>query len=473
MEKSRDGARSESRPRRSDAARPALLIIDRDAGAWKAIREALSAQYEVKCVGDRVAAMAFVHEHRPAVAILELSTPASANDLHGGIVTLRDILEVDRFTKVVVLADRGDREVALKAIGAGAYDLITKPLIIEEVRQLLVRCFYVANLERDFHELQRQMEPDGFGGMVGASQAMQAVFASIRKVAASDAPVTILGESGTGKEMVARAIHDHGARRDGPFVAINCSAIPESLLESELFGHEKGAFTGASSQRRGRIESASKGTLFLDEIGDVPLPIQVKLLRFLQEQTIERVGGRVEMKVDTRILAATNADLEKAMRAGTFREDFFYRLAVIRITLPPLRSRGDDIALIARTFLNRYAAQNMRQGLAFSREALRAIASHPWPGNIRELQNRIRRAVIMAEGGRIASRDLELESAEASAGPSLKEAREDLEREMVQGALRRHGGKIAPAAVELGVSRPTLYDMIERYAVHKVDEQSA
>ncbi|HRP06450.1 MAG TPA: PEP-CTERM-box response regulator transcription factor, partial [Opitutaceae bacterium] len=410
----RDGA-----IRGRDTAKSPVLIIDRDLPAWERARASLAELCEMRAVSDRVAAMAFVHEHRPAVVFMELAISSQTNDPNEGIVTLREILEVDRFTKVVVITSGSDRAIALKAIGAGAYDLISKPLVVDELRQLLVRSFHVAHLEREFRELKEQVEPTGFAGMIGAGPAMQAVFASIKKVAASNAPVTILGESGTGKEMVARAIHEQSARRDGPFVAINCSAIPDSLLESELFGHEKGAFTGANTQRKGRIESASKGTLFLDEIGDVPLSVQVKLLRFLQEQTIERVGGRVEMKVDTRILAATNADLEKAMREGTFREDFFYRLAVVRITLPALRDRGEDITFVARSFLHRYAVQNRRQNLVFSRDALRAIERHSWPGNIRELQNRVRRAVIMAEGSRVTPHDLELESTEPAPGPSL------------------------------------------------------
>ncbi len=452
---------------------PTLLVVDGDDKVRAQLRNALSGQYKVLQAADRATTMALVRSHRPAVVLLGLGLRPESNDPGEGVATLREIIETDGVAKVVVMSGRDDRSLALQAIGAGAYDFITKPVAFDQLKQLLVRSFHVVHLEKEFRELREQMEPGGFAGMLGTSPAMQAVFSSIRKVAASDAPVTILGESGTGKEMVARAIHDHSSRKDGPFVAINCSAIPEALLESELFGHEKGAFTGAAAQRKGRIENAAKGTLFLDEIGDVPLPVQVKLLRFLQEQTIERVGGRQEMKVDTRILAATNADLEAAMRSGRFREDFFYRLAVVRIQLPPLRARGGDITLVARAFLHRYAVQNARPNLLFSQDALRAIERHPWPGNIRELQNRVRRAVIMAEGNRITPHDLELASTEPAPGPSLKEAREDLEREMVQSALRRHGGKISPAALELGISRPTLYDLMERYGVDKASEQSA
>jgi two-component system NtrC family response regulator len=296
---------------------------------------------------------------------------------------------------------------------------------------------------------------------------MQAVFESIRKVATTDAPVLILGESGTGKEMTARAIHRLSSRRDGPFVAINCSAIPESLMESELFGHEKGAFTGAHAQRKGRIEVSEGGTLFLDEIGEVPLPIQVKLLRFLQEQCIERVGGRQEIRVDTRVVAATNADLKKGMSGGTFREDLFYRLAVVQIILPPIRDRRDDILLLAQSFLNRFSAESNKSGLTFGQDAVRALRRHSWPGNVRELQNRVRRAVIMSGGKRLSAQDLELDQTATSQASSLKEARESLEREMIQEALRKHSGKITAAATELGISRPTFYELMEKLGVQK------
>jgi two-component system NtrC family response regulator len=297
---------------------------------------------------------------------------------------------------------------------------------------------------------------------------MQTVFDSIRKVATTDAPVLILGESGTGKEMTARAIHQRSSRKNGPFVAINCSAIPESLIESELFGHEKGSFTGAHAQRKGRIEHSSGGTLFLDEIGEIPLPIQVKLLRFLQEQCIERVGGRQEIQVDTRVIAATNADLKKGMSSGTFREDLFYRLAVVQIVLPPLRDRDDDIVLLAQSFLRRFAGENGKTSLSFGPDALRAIRQHPWPGNVRELQNRVRRGVIMSEGKRLTPADLELESTlGAGQGVTLKEARERLEAEMIRHALRKHAGRITSAAIELGISRPTLYELMDKLAINR------
>jgi two-component system NtrC family response regulator len=304
--------------------------------------------------------------------------------------------------------------------------------------------------------------------MLGSSPSMQEVFASIRKVATTEASVLILGESGTGKEMVAQAIHRCSARKAGPFVPINCGAIPENLLESELFGHEKGSFTGAHMQRKGRIELAEGGTLFLDEIGELPPLLQVKLLRFLQEQTIERVGGRTSLPINTRVLAATNADLKQAMAEGGFREDLYYRLAVISLRLAPLRERPADVAVLAQAFLQKFGAQNKRENLRFQPQALHAMQKHRWPGNVRELENRVKRAVIMAEGRRVTAADLELADALAGGPPvTLRDARETAEREVVQQALTRHGGKIAPAAADLGISRPTLYELMEKLGLKR------
>jgi two-component system NtrC family response regulator len=296
---------------------------------------------------------------------------------------------------------------------------------------------------------------------------MQQVFNSVRKVATSEAPVLILGESGTGKEVVARAVHRRSPRREGPFVAINCGAIPENLLESELFGHEKGSFTGAHAQRMGRFELASGGTLFLDEIGEMPLALQVKLLRFLQEHQIERVGGRTQVEVDARVLAATNKDLRLEMEEGRFREDLFYRLAVVTVKLPPLREREGDLRYLAQAFLRRFALESDREVPRFSEAALRAIDRHAWPGNVRELENRVRRAVIMAERRRVTPADMELESPTPSAIRSLKEAREELERDLVFSSLRRHNGKISRAAAELGISRPTFYELMDKLGIDK------
>ena len=343
---------------------------------------------------------------------------------------------------------------------------MAKPVEMGELKVLLKRVFHVAQLEREIRQMQQEARPDAFEGMLGTSAVMRGVFESIRKVATTNAPVLLLGESGTGKEMAAQAIHQSSARKKGPFVAINCSAIPETLLESELFGHEKGSFTGAHVQREGRFETAIGGTLFLDEIGEIPLPLQVKLLRFLQEQCIERVGGRESIPIDARVITATNADLNKGMAEGTFREDLFYRLAVVKISLPPLRDRENDSVLLAKFFLQRFSQEAGKPGLTFDKEALRAVKHNPWPGNIRQLENCIHRAVIMAEGKQLTIGDLELPAAgPISSVTTLKEARENFEREIILKALHRHDQKVAPAAAELGLSRPTLYDLMNKLGI--------
>ncbi len=452
--------------------KPILLIVDDDEEIRTQLRWAMAADYDVVQAGDRASAVKLFQAQRPAVVLLDLGLPPQAGNPTEGLAALTEILEIEPTTKVIIASGQNERKIALQAVGAGAYDFVSKPVDLDELKLLMRRCFHVATLERDYRAIQREAHSDGFEGMIGTSTAMQAVFASIRKVSTSEAPVLVLGESGTGKEVAARAIHNLSSRREGPFIAINCSAIPETLLESELFGHEKGAFTGAYAQRKGRIEHAMGGTLFLDEIGEVPLNIQVKLLRFLQEQTIERIGGRGEIKVDARVLAATHVDLQRGIKEGTFREDFFYRLAVVRLHLPPLREREDDLRVIAQAFLHRFAAENCRKNLMFSQDALKALYRHSWPGNIRELQNRVRRAVIMGEGTRLSAADLELDPTGSNqVAITLKDARESLERDMIRNALRRHGGKISPAAVELGISRPTLYDLMEKLGLQKPETE--
>jgi len=337
------------------------------------------------------------------------------------------------------------------------------------LRVLLRRCIQVVELEQEYRELQQSQRADVFEDMLGTSPQMQAVIAFIRKVAGTNASVLLLGESGTGKEMAAAAIHRRSARKDGPFVAINCNAIPENLLESELFGHEKGAFTGAHIQRKGMMETASGGTLFLDEIGELPPAIQVKLLRFLQEQRLQRVGGRQEIQIDTRLVAATNADLKQLIDSGKFREDLYFRLAVVTIRLLPLRERGEDVVFLAREFLQTYAAQSGRTKLVFSPDALRAITRYSWPGNVRELQNRVKRAVIMVSGSRVTAKDLELQQSQdvTSSATTLRQAREHVEREMIEQALKRNSGRITSAAADLGISRPTLYELMEKLGIAK------
>jgi two-component system NtrC family response regulator len=447
---------------------PKLLIVDDDEEIRTQMKWAVAQDYDVLLAEDRPSALKSFGEHRPPVVLLDLGLPPHPGSPDEGFAALGEILTQNKSTKIIIVSGQGEKKNALQAVGAGAYDFLTKPVELDELKIILKRAFHVAGLEKDFLDLQRQLPADAFEGMLGTSGPMQQVFNSVRKVATSDAPVLVLGESGTGKEMVALAIHRRSSRKDGPFVAINCSAIPETLLESELFGHEKGAFTGAHVQRKGRIETAAGGTLFLDEIGELPPLLQVKLLRFLQEGTIERVGGRQEIRVDTRVLAATNVDLKKAIADSRFREDLFYRLAVVVINLPALRDRNDDIHLVAQEFLRRSAAKNAREGLSFGPDALRALVRHRWPGNVRELENRVKRAVIMAEGKRLTAADLELAtSAGTQPHASLKEARESVEREMVLRALNRSGGKIAAAAAELGISRPTLYELMEKLDIHR------
>jgi two-component system NtrC family response regulator len=444
-----------------------LLIVDDDDDIRTQMKWALATDYDVVMAGDRAGALAAFRTSHPKVTLLDLGLPPRPNDPDEGLSVLSELLALDSSSKVIVVSGQSDKQNALRAVGAGAYDFLCKPVDMDELRLVLQRCVYVADLEREYRTIQQRQSTESFEGMLGLSPQMQGVFTVIRKVAPTGASVLILGESGTGKEMIAQALHRRSPQSNGPFVGINCHAIPENLLESELFGHEKGSFTGAHTQRKGHIEMAAGGTLFLDEIGELPAPVQVKLLRFLQEKCFQRVGGRQEIQSDARVLAATNVNLQESVSAGKFREDLYFRLAVVIIDVPPLRDRGDDAVLVAKEFLHRFAIQHGKPRLTFSPDALRAISLHRWPGNIRELQNRVQRAVIMAEGKTLAATDLEL--ARLTPGPlqTLKEAREDAEREIVREALRRHRGKITPAAMDLGVSRPTLYELMEKLGITK------
>jgi two-component system NtrC family response regulator len=450
--------------------KPKLLIVDDDQEIVTQMKWALSSEYEVISAEDRAGAIEIFKAAQPIVTLLDLGLPPRPNECEEGLATLAGLLKIDRGAKVIVISGQGEKKNAIEAVGAGAYDFLCKPVDTDELKMLLRRSIYVANLEREYRDLQRSVADQGFENMLGDSPQIQGVFAYIRKVAATTAPVLLLGESGTGKEMAALAIHRRSPRNEGPFIAINCNAIPENLLESELFGHEKGAFTGAHIQRKGLMESAAGGTLFLDEIGELPPLIQVKLLRFLQEQRFQRVGGRQEIQIDTRIIAATNADLKESVTKGKFREDLYFRLAVVVIKLPPLRDRGEDVDLVAREFLQQFAAQCDKGNLAFAPDALRALKRHSWPGNIRELQNRVKRAVIMADSKRVTASDLELsDHAELSPVATLKEARESVERELVEQALKKHSGRVSSAAAELGVSRPTLYELMDKLGIGKGD----
>ena len=451
--------------------KPPLLIVDDDEEIRSQMKWALAQSYDVTLAEDRPSAVEAFRSIRPMVVLLDLGLPPSPGDPTEGLAALADFQAMDSHVKVIIVSGQSERANAMRAVGEGAYDFLSKPLVIEELIFLLKRSFHVSQLEREYLDMRRQFVDETFEGMLGVSSQIQEVFTGIRKVSATDASVLLTGESGTGKEMAARAIHFRSGRSNGPFVAINCGAIPEALLESELFGHEKGSFTGAHAQRKGRIEMATGGTLFLDEIGEVPLQLQVKLLRFLQEQQIERVGGRQTIPIDVRVVSATNVDLKKAMAEGRFREDLYYRLAVVVIKLPSLRDRRDDLMPLAKSFLRRFATQNSRGELRFSKDACLSIERYGWPGNVRELENRIKRGVIMAEGTQVTADDLELGGDTGfSAVRTLKEARESLERDVVQQALRRHGGKISPAAVELGVSRPTLYELMDRLGLKRMED---
>ncbi len=452
-----------------------LLIVDDDEEIRSQMKWALIDDYEVLVAEDRPSALEAFNMHRSDVVLLDLGLPPSPGETTEGLAVLSEVLRLAPQTKVIIVSGQSDRTNALRAVTDGAYDFLSKPVQMDELKVLLKRAFYLSQLERDRDDLQRQLlSTSVFEEMLGTSPQMQEVFNSIRKVAKTEAPVLILGESGTGKERAAQAIHNLSSRKAGPFVAINCGAIPEALLESELFGHEKGSFTGAHAQRVGKVETAQGGTLFLDEIGELPQPLQVKFLRFLQERVFQRVGGRKDIPVDCRVVAATNADLKRAMLDGGFREDLYYRIAVVTLKLPPLRERTGDVPLLAQAFLKRFAAEASRDKVRFSSAATRAMQQYHWPGNVRELENRVRRAVIMAEKTAISESDLEITPLlTPSAATSLKEAREALEKEMVQKALDRHKGNLTQAALDLGISRPTLYDMLEKYHIQAEQVTSA
>ena len=447
--------------------KPRILIVDDDDELRTQMRWALNSKYEVLLAEDRGTAIEALKRDKPGVVTLDLGLPPSPGDTREGFLALTEILQLDPLIKVLVITGQGEKENGMEAIGQGAYDFLPKPVMVEELKVIIDRAIHIQQLDRERRELVEKTSYDTFEDLLGSSHQMQRVFATVERVAGTDVPVLIAGESGTGKELVAQAIHRRSLRNSGPFIAINCGAIPENLLESELFGHEKGSFTGAHVQRQGRVEMAQGGTLFLDEIGELSGGLQVKLLRFLQERQIERVGGRSLISVDARVLAATNVDLTKAMSDGRFREDLYYRLNVLSIPIPPLRERDGDILLLAKAFLQRQSAKQ-KKNLVFTHKALHVIESHGWPGNVRELENRIQRAAIMAENGRITPQDLGLTSASTEfLGQSLGKAREAVERQMIQGALSRNKGNISRAAIELEISRPSLYELMQKLGIQR------
>jgi len=445
--------------------KPTLLIVDDEKPTREGLRAALEERYDVYIAEDAKAAMHLLESENFDVLLTDFRLPNE-----DGMNLIARAKSLPKPPICILMTAYGSEELAVDAMKRGADDYIAKGrLQIDELEMRIARALKRQNLEVENVALRKQLDSKfGLENIIGQSPVMTEIFEIVQQVAPTRATVLVLGESGTGKELIAKALHQLSPRVRQPFVTVHCAALAPTLLESELFGHEKGAFTGAHVQRKGRIETASGGTLFLDEIGEIPLPLQVKLLRFLQEQTIERVGGRAEIHIDTRVVAATNADLKKSMVAGTFREDLFYRLAVVQMLLPPLRDRDHDVRLLAQFFLAKFAAQVNKPNLVFDQDAIRTLNKHDWPGNVRELENCIRRAVIMSEGRRVTAKDLELNT--SGQGPNvttLKEAREAVERQMVQQALKKHGGKIAPAAVELGLSRPTLYELMEKLGISK------
>jgi two-component system NtrC family response regulator len=453
--------------------RPALLLVDDDAEIREQMKWALASDYQMLEASDRSTALAHVRRTMPRLILLDLGLPPDIDGASEGLAILRETLHLNPMAKVIVITGNSDRAKAVAAIESGAYDFIEKPVQLDVLRIVLQRAAYLSNLEEGNRAFQEQAGQNEFEGLLGNSERMEDVFRMIRRVGPSDVPVLITGESGTGKELVARAIHRQSARKSGPFVAINCGAIPETLLESELFGYEKGAFTGATQQRKGRIEGAQGGTLFLDEIGDIPLGLQVKLLRFLQDHEIQRLGAKGTIAVDARILAATNVDLQKAMSEERFREDLYYRLCVVTIAVPALSERGSDVTLLARAFLTRFAEEQKKPLKGFTPQAVEALTLHTWPGNVRELENRIKRAVVMAERQYVTPGNLELKDPASSEEETstLKASRDSREKDLVRLAMEKAEGNVSRAAAELGISRPTLYQLLARYGLKKTKSE--
>ncbi len=443
--------------------KPAILIVEDDPGLLGQYRWAFPGR-TVLTAASRAEALPIVEKESPAVAIVDLGLPPDPDGVSEGFATLAAMLRIAPEMKVIVATGNGSRQNALRAVAAGAHDFYEKPPEIEVLRLIVERSFHLHALEAENRRLDEATGTGAVKRIITAAEPMLRVCRDIEKLARTDVPVLLLGESGTGKEALARALHDLGPRGAKPFVAINCGAIPETLLESELFGYERGAFTGAAKQTIGRIESAQHGTLFLDEIGDLPHALQVKLLRFLQERAIERIGGRQPIPVDVRVISATNQPLEQQMETGDFRADLFYRLNPVTVRVPPLRERAGDAVLLARYFLTRYNREIGRNLRGFTENALTILAGHSWPGNVRELENRVRRATIMAEGRVIDCADLELASADA-ADLDLRGAGLRAEREVIERALVQSRGRVAPAARLLGISRPTLYGLLEAHGL--------
>lgn len=445
-----------------------ILVVDDDLGIQKQLKWSFT-DYNVVFADDRTSAIAQLRRHEPKVVTLDLGLPPDPANASEGLKTLEEIMALAPRTKVIVVTGNNDKENALKAIDLGAYDFYQKPIDSDTIKLLVNRALNLANLEHQ-NRILAKARP-AMGRIIGNSEAIQAVMRKAEKIAGTDISTLLQGESGTGKEVFARSIHEHSPRKDKPFVAINCASIPENLLESELFGYEKGAFTGANKTTLGKIETAQGGTLFLDEIGDMPIGLQAKMLRFLQERVIERVGGRTEIPVDIRVICATHRDLQQMVANETFREDLYYRVGEIPIFIPPLRDRDQDIILLARTFLNTYREEFGAKAKSFSDTAIQAMLNHKWPGNIREMQNKLKSAVIMAEGSVVQAEDLGLMAPRGDNEPetlNLREVREMAESRAIRRAYQTADKNMSKTAELLGVTRPTLYSLIDKYHMEDI-----
>ncbi|WP_027864569.1 PEP-CTERM-box response regulator transcription factor [Massilia alkalitolerans] len=443
-----------------------LLIIEDDPGLQKQLRWSLDA-YDVVVAGDREAALAQIRRHEPAVVTMDLGLPPDPDGSTEGLATLEQILALAPDTRVIVLTGNQDHSNAVKAIGMGAYDFHQKPCEPDVLKLVIERAFFLYNLQKENRRMQQSQADSPMAGVISRDAGMLKLCRNIEKVAPTSASVMLLGESGTGKEVLARALHALSPRSKERFMAINCAAIPENLLESELFGYEKGAFTGAAKQTKGKVELAHGGTFFLDEVGDLPMALQAKLLRFLQERVIERIGGHEEIPVDVRIVCATHQKLKELCATGRFREDLYYRLSEIVVTIPPLRARHGDAALLAHHFKNKFCAQEARSTLHFAPDAIAAIEGYEWPGNVREMENCIKRAVIMADGNTIVADDLGLPEGDKPADEplNLRQVRDEAEYMAIVKALARVDGNIVKASEMLGISRPTMYDLMNRHGI--------
>jgi len=444
-----------------------ILIVEDESSMAKQLKWGLSDTYQISMAENAADASTLLGKDKPSVVLLDLGLPPYPDTAEEGLRLLEEILGKKPHTKVIVITGNTDKVNAVKAVSLGAYDYHTKPVDLEELRIVIKRAVHLSQLEQQVSELQFIVSSDlQFHGMVATSQSMMDLFEKARKVARTDYPVLIQGESGTGKERLARAIHAMSDRSDEPLVIIDCGSIPENLLESELFGHEKGSFTGAHARQIGKVERAQRGTVVLDEIGELPLQLQVKLLRFIQEGTIERIGGKETLTIDARTLAITNVDLKRAVDERRFREDLYYRLNVVPLSMPPLRERTEDIVLLAKYFLDVFSREIGPRFKGFSSGAIDAMMKHDWKGNIREMQNRIKRAVVMAEGDYIQAQDIELiDNVPESISQTLKEVRDSAEISAITKALSYHNGNISKAAQDLDISRPTLHDLIKKHGI--------